>query len=291
MSGSSDHVQNEVVQADNTTSSDEMETTVFEISTTQQGIVMTEIVTDQSGSSSEKCITGAQQVPVVETAAGDGSPDLEIGEFVEPTSVISADDDEQLVDAELGVNSNGEAPLTFDESQLVEQDEVPLIGEPPAVIAASDISDLQALISDKPTADTTTNKPQLVFKCVPVSSDGTPDTAKTLKLNRDILKEVLEKHGFSMDPKDWPEEALVAEEDEAETTMSRKRKKKAKKMKRKKEKLEHGGYLGYSNVQNGYDYLLALLNKVHPEVHTNIITLLEIRCTLKIEQCILSMKM
>ena len=81
---------------------------------------------------------------------------------------------------------------------------------------------------------------QLVFKCVPVSSDGKPDTAKTLKLNRDILKEVLEKHGFSMDPSDWPEEALELDSVEDDDKKARKQKKKAKKMKKKKERRDKG---------------------------------------------------
>ena len=81
---------------------------------------------------------------------------------------------------------------------------------------------------------------QLVFKCVPVSSDGKPDTAKTLKLNRDILKEVLEKHGFSMDPSDWPEEALELDKMEDDNKKARKQKKKAKKMKKKKERRDKG---------------------------------------------------
>ena len=68
-------------------------------------------------------------------------------------------------------------------------------GNDNSVLASETIG--QELSTDK-------EEQQLVFKCVPVSSDGKPDTAKTLKLNRDILKEVLEKHGFSMDPSDWP---------------------------------------------------------------------------------------
>ncbi|XP_072025431.1 uncharacterized protein [Amphiura filiformis] len=77
---------------------------------------------------------------------------------------------------------------------------------------------------------------QLVFKCIPMSSDGKPDTAKTLKLNRDILKEVLEKHGFSMDPGEWPEYALEVDDHDDSEEKLRKQKKKAKKMKRKKDR-------------------------------------------------------
>lgn len=78
---------------------------------------------------------------------------------------------------------------------------------------------------------TGSGKDKTMFKCVAVSADGNPDWSKVMSLDKDILKEVFEKHGISMDTSDWP----TQKDEDAEARKKRKLAKKAKK-KKKKEK-------------------------------------------------------
>ncbi len=93
---------------------------------------------------------------------------------------------------------------------------------PVTISSSNDSEQTASAVGTKP------EEPKPIFKCVAVNANGAPDWSKVMNLNKDILKEVLEKHGISMDPSDWPMQ--TEEEHEA----ARKKKKKAKKAKKKK---------------------------------------------------------
>ena len=79
-------------------------------------------------------------------------------------------------------------------------------------------------------------KDKTTFKCVAVSADGNPDWSKVMSLDRDILKEVFEKHGISMDTSDWPTQKNEDAEARKKRKLAKKAKKKKKKEKNKKSK-------------------------------------------------------
>lgn len=126
------------------------------------------------------------------------------------------------------------------QQQLSEQLHVQLVEEQPMETGQEQsVMQIEANIdsSQSEATNTANPEPKPFFKCVAVTPDGSPDWSKVMNLNKDILKEVLEKHGISMDTSAWLSQT---EGDEA----ARKKKKKAKKAKKKKMKDKSKKYKG-----------------------------------------------